>query len=104
MPAITSPLMALRLSGRLMVIQYACPRFSRITQSVIAVLAFSACFSGKFALGSQTRARTISDLALIACTLNVPMWRATFRCSLPPETASWQEDAGRASRPGYFRD
>jgi hypothetical protein len=48
MPAITSPLMALRLSGQLMVIQYACPRFSRITPllSVIALLAFSACFSG----------------------------------------------------------
>src|SRR6185295_13859980 len=31
MPATTSALMALRLSGRLMVIQNACPRFSRIT-------------------------------------------------------------------------
>src|SRR5215471_5207739 len=31
MPAITSPFNALRLSGRLMVIQNACPRFSRIT-------------------------------------------------------------------------
>src|SRR5476649_929502 len=37
MPATTSPLMALRFSGRLMVIQNACPRFSEITLlSVIA--------------------------------------------------------------------
>src|SRR5216683_781904 len=41
MPATTSALMALRLSGRLMVIQRACPRFSRITLlwSVIVPLA-----------------------------------------------------------------
>src|ERR1700675_696041 len=41
MPATTSALMALRLSGRLMVIQSACPRFSRITLlwSVIVPLA-----------------------------------------------------------------
>src|SRR4030088_3542026 len=37
MPATTSPLMALRFSGRLMVIQNACPRFSSTTLlSVIA--------------------------------------------------------------------
>src|ERR1700729_835149 len=35
MPATTSPLMALRFSGRLMVIQNACPRFSSITLSVM---------------------------------------------------------------------
>src|SRR5882757_5079037 len=41
MPATTSALIALRLSGRLMVIQSACPRFSRITLlwSVIVPLA-----------------------------------------------------------------
>src|ERR1700676_1433170 len=41
MPAMTSPLMALRFSGRLMVIQSAAPRFSRMTLlgSVIAMLA-----------------------------------------------------------------
>src|SRR5882757_5884247 len=45
MPATTSPLMALRLSGRLMVIQNACPRFSRITLllSVIVPLACLPC-------------------------------------------------------------
>src|SRR5665647_2815864 len=43
MPDITSPLRALRLSGRLMVIQNACPRFSHITLllSVIALPALS---------------------------------------------------------------
>src|SRR5437899_1626131 len=35
MPPITSPLSALRFSGRLMVIQNACPRFSRITLSSV---------------------------------------------------------------------
>src|SRR3981081_3181755 len=41
MPAITSALMALRFSGRLMVIQNACPRFSSTTLllSVIVLLA-----------------------------------------------------------------
>src|ERR1700739_2464331 len=34
MPPITAALSALRLSGRLMVIQNACPRFSRITLSL----------------------------------------------------------------------
>src|SRR5664279_4661140 len=39
MPATTSPLIALRFSGRLMVIQNACPRFASITLlSVIAPL------------------------------------------------------------------
>src|SRR5581483_4979387 len=37
MPAITSPLIALRLSGRLMVIQNACPRFSRMTELSVMV-------------------------------------------------------------------
>src|SRR4051794_6237056 len=38
MPATTSALMALRLSGRLMVIQNACPRFSRITLLLSAMV------------------------------------------------------------------
>src|SRR5258705_12024042 len=38
MPATTSALMALRLSGRLMVIQNACPRFSRITLLVSVIV------------------------------------------------------------------
>src|SRR2546421_8490831 len=37
-PATTSALMALRLSGRLMVIQNACPRFSRITLLLSAIV------------------------------------------------------------------
>src|ERR1700757_724285 len=41
MPAITPALSALRLSGRLMVIQNACPRFSRRT--LLSVM-FPACF------------------------------------------------------------
>src|SRR6516165_3840532 len=42
MPAITSPLSALRLSGRLMVIQYACARFSRMTLS-LSVIGLPVC-------------------------------------------------------------
>src|SRR3954468_1907286 len=38
MPATTSALIALRLSGRLMVIQNACPRFSRITLLVSVIV------------------------------------------------------------------
>src|ERR1700712_112962 len=38
MPATTSALMALRLSGRLIVIQSACPRFSRITLFVSVIV------------------------------------------------------------------
>src|ERR1035437_3966392 len=53
MPATTSPLMALRFSGRLMVIQNACPRFSSTTLplSVIALLArlLSANINGRMA-------------------------------------------------------
>ncbi|MHC2645282.1 hypothetical protein [Bradyrhizobium liaoningense] len=40
MPAITSPFSALRFSGRLMVIQNACPRFSVMT-AVVSVMARS---------------------------------------------------------------
>src|ERR1700690_3379288 len=51
MPDITSPLRALRFSGRLMVIQNACPRFSSFTLlwSVIASLPLSADISGRMA-------------------------------------------------------
>src|SRR3954453_17709904 len=41
MPATTSALMALRLSGRLMVIQNACPRFSRITLFVSVIVSLT---------------------------------------------------------------
>src|SRR6267142_3205619 len=53
MPATTSALMALRFSGRLMVIQNACPRFSRITLlvSVIVPLALFAMDWRTFAAG-----------------------------------------------------
>src|SRR6187549_237027 len=44
MPEITSPLRALRLSGRLMVIQNALPRFSHITL-VLSVIVPLACFA-----------------------------------------------------------
>src|SRR5713226_9543723 len=59
MPAITSPLRALRLSGRLMVIQYACPCFSSITLllSVIAALTCLRPFLTTFALGLKASAR-----------------------------------------------
>src|SRR5712671_3745282 len=54
MPAMTSPLMALRFSGRLMVIQSAFPRFSSMTLlgSVIAMLA---CWSYITASWFETR-------------------------------------------------
>ena len=45
MPAMTSPLSALRLSGRLMVIQNACPRFSRMTLCVIGHGPTRSCFA-----------------------------------------------------------
>src|SRR4051794_39073294 len=48
MPAMTSPFSALRFSGRLMVIQSACPRFSVIT-AVVSVMARSLPWALRFA-------------------------------------------------------
>src|SRR5271169_2843641 len=48
MPAMTSPLMALRFSGRLMVIQSACPRFwSRMELVLLSVMAVLARLVGR---------------------------------------------------------
>src|ERR1700682_2991461 len=87
MPATTSALMALRLSGRLMVIQKACPRFSRITvlRSVIIALA---CFAhllasicGRIAVDCK-RDLTIGDHSrLLHPDLVVVEGRAADRCN-----------------------
>jgi hypothetical protein len=50
----TSPLMALRFSGRLMVIQNACPRFSSMTL-LLSVMALLACWSYPMASWFETR-------------------------------------------------
>src|SRR5215471_12403127 len=57
MPAMTSPLSALRFSGRLMVIQNACPRFS-VTTTVVSLMArFLGSGLPSFAAGRAAGAR-----------------------------------------------
>src|SRR5262249_25316122 len=85
MPAITSPFSALRFSGRLMVIQKACPRFSRITLlfSLIAPNTFARVPSlPLFAAGSRKSARAVRAGTWRGRTgpsqLNYPAWRISW--------------------------
>src|ERR1700737_4284032 len=72
MPPITSPLSALRFSGRLMVIQNACPRFSWFT--LLSVMALPACWCRTAICGKSSNGRK-SDFAELD-----PPSMPEFRC------------------------
>src|SRR5712675_3185488 len=74
MPATTSPLMALRLSGRLMVIQNACPRFSRSTLFLSAI-----------SLSASSALTDINGRMAANCKRDLSFWIRRRRSLLDPD-------------------